>query len=88
MCADEVNDKDEGQVWGERARKRIYRGESEGGKAGLLIRKHDHFTPAREIRRDVRALQPATAPQDNLHRGHVPQLHLLLYYSPASDSTP
>ena len=27
-----------------------------GGKAGLLIRKHDHFTPTREIRRHVRAL--------------------------------
>jgi len=26
------------------------------GKAGSLIRKHDHFTPAREMRRDVRAL--------------------------------
>ena len=27
-----------------------------GGKACLLIRKHDHFTPAREIRRDIKAL--------------------------------
>jgi len=27
-----------------------------GGKAGLVIRKHDHFTPARKMRRDVRAL--------------------------------
>jgi len=27
-----------------------------GGKAGSLIRKHDHFTPTREIRRHVRAL--------------------------------
>jgi hypothetical protein len=26
------------------------------GKACLLIRKHDHFTPTREIRRHVRAL--------------------------------
>ena len=26
------------------------------GKAGLLIRKHDHYTPARKMRRDVRAL--------------------------------
>jgi len=26
-----------------------------GGKAGLLIRKHDHFTPARKMRRDARA---------------------------------
>ena len=24
-----------------------------GGKAGLLIRKHDHFTPTREIKRHV-----------------------------------
>jgi len=27
-----------------------------GGKACLLIRKHDHFTPTREIKRHVRAL--------------------------------
>ena len=27
-----------------------------GGKACLLIRKHDHFTPTREIERHVRAL--------------------------------
>ena len=27
-----------------------------GGKACLLIRKHDHFTPAREMRRDIKAL--------------------------------
>jgi len=27
-----------------------------GGKACLLIRKHDHFTPTREIRQHVRAL--------------------------------
>ena len=26
------------------------------GEASLLIRKHDHFTPAREIRPNVRAL--------------------------------
>jgi len=26
-----------------------------GGGAGLLIRRHGHFTPAREMRRDVRA---------------------------------
>ena len=28
----------------------------EGGEAGLLIRKHDHFTPTRKIRRHVKAL--------------------------------
>ena len=27
-----------------------------GGKACWLIRKHDHFTPAREMRRDIKAL--------------------------------
>ena len=30
--------------------------EREGGKACLSIRKHDHVTPTREIRRHVRAL--------------------------------
>ena len=32
----------------------------DGGKAGLLIRKHDHYldiTPAREIRRDIRSFR-------------------------------
>ena len=33
--------------------------DKEGGKACLLIRKHDHFTPAREIRRYGRALGPS-----------------------------
>ena len=28
----------------------------QGGKACSLIRKHDHFTPTREIKRHVRAL--------------------------------
>ena len=28
----------------------------QGGKTGLLIRKHDHFTPTREIRQGIRAL--------------------------------
>ena len=32
------------------------------GKACLLIRKHDHFTPAREMRRDVRALTARNHP--------------------------
>ena len=26
---------------------------NQGGEAGLLIRKHDHFTPARKMRRDA-----------------------------------
>jgi len=36
------------------------RGDREGaeGKAGLLIRKHDHYTPARKTRRDVRVNSP------------------------------
>ena len=32
-----------------------------GGEACLLIRKHDHFTPTREIKRHVRALAPSRA---------------------------
>jgi len=35
----------------------------EGGKAGLLIRKHDHFTPARKMRQDVRALTAHNHPE-------------------------
>jgi len=34
-----------------------------GGKARLLIRKYDHFTPAREMRRDVRALTARNHPE-------------------------
>ena len=37
-----------------------------GGEACLSIRKHDHFTPVREIRRDIRALEPITAPKDGI----------------------
>ena len=37
----------------------------EGGKACSLIRKHDHFTPLREIRRDIRALEPITNKREN-----------------------
>ena len=29
---------------------------TQGGAAGSLIQRHDHFTPARKMRRDVRAL--------------------------------
>ena len=32
----------------------------QGKNAGLLSRKHDHFTPARRMRRDVRALTART----------------------------
>jgi hypothetical protein len=34
-----------------------------GGKAGLSIRKHDQFTPARKMRRDVRALTVRSHPE-------------------------
>jgi len=35
---------------------RTHRGCEDGGKTCLLIRKHDHFTLTREIKRHVRAL--------------------------------
>ena len=35
----------------------------EGGKAGSLIRKHDHYIPTRKMGRDVRAQQPVTTPK-------------------------
>ena len=35
----------------------------EGGEACLLIRKHDHYTPARKTRRDVRALTSRNRPK-------------------------
>ena len=34
-----------------------------GGKAGLLIRKHDHFTLARKMGRDVTALTARNHPE-------------------------
>jgi hypothetical protein len=37
-----------------------------GGEACFLIRKHDHFTPVREIRRDIRALEHITAPKGGI----------------------
>ena len=36
---------------------------SKGKKAGLLIRKHDQYTPARKMRRDVRALAARNKPR-------------------------
>jgi len=33
------------------------------GKASLLIRKHDHYTPARELRRDGRAITARNHPE-------------------------
>jgi len=36
---------------------------SPGEKAGLLIRKHDHHTPLREIRRGIRALTAHNRPE-------------------------
>jgi len=41
-----------------------------GGKAGLLIRKHDHFTPTRENKRHVRALA-RNHPEGWKLQGHV-----------------
>jgi len=41
-----------------------------GGEACLLIRKHDHFTPTREIRRHVRALA-RNHPEGWKLQGHV-----------------
>ena len=49
------SDKEEEEGSWEQARAATARG-SKGGGACLLIRKHDHFTPTREIRRHVRAL--------------------------------
>ena len=46
-----------------------------GGKACLLIRKHDHFTPAREIRRHVRALarnHPVASDHQSGRVSHAP----------------
>ena len=40
------------------------------GKAGLSIRKQDHYTPARKIRRDVRAQQPVTTSEGGMRRHH------------------
>ena len=34
-----------------------------GVKAGSLVRKHDHYTPARKMRRDVRALRARNHPE-------------------------
>ena len=34
-----------------------------GGKACLSIRKHNHFTPAREIRRNVRTFTARNRPE-------------------------
>ena len=42
----------------------------QGGEAGLLIRKHDHFTPTREIRRHVWALA-RNHPDGCKLQGHV-----------------
>jgi hypothetical protein len=36
---------------------------AQGGVAVFLIRKHDHFTPARKMRRDVRALTARNHPR-------------------------
>ena len=43
---------------------------STGGKAGLSIRKHDHFTPAREMRRDIKALAARERPEGR-YRGYL-----------------
>jgi len=50
------------------------------GTASLLIRKHDHITPARQMRRDVRALTARNHPQGRFvsmsrHSLHVDRLH-------------
>ena len=39
----------------------------EGGKAGSFILKHDHFTPARKMRRDVRALTTRNHPEGRFY---------------------
>ena len=40
---------------------------AERGKAGLLIRKHDYFKPARKMRRDVRALTARNHPEGRFY---------------------
>jgi len=39
----------------------------EGWGAGLLIRKHDHYTPAKKTRRDVRALTARDHPEGRFY---------------------
>jgi len=47
----------------------------QGEGAGLLIRNHDHFTPAREMRRDVRALTARNHPKGRFYpAGPTPDL--------------
>ena len=42
-----------------------------GGKAGLLMCKHDHYTPARKMRRDVRALTAHNHPEGRFYPQHI-----------------
>ena len=42
-----------------------------GGGAGLFIRKHDHYTPARKMRRDGRALTARNQPEGRRPGGGV-----------------
>jgi len=41
--------------------------QQKGGKACLLIRKHDHYTPARKMKRDVRALTARNNPEERFY---------------------
>ena len=43
----------------------LWRGK--GRKAGSLTRKHDHYTPTRKMRRDVRALTARNHPEGRFY---------------------
>jgi len=55
-----------------------------GGGSGLLIRKHDHFTRARKMRRDVRALTARHYPEG---RFYPMRRHALKGQLPNSEGT-
>ena len=60
-----------------------------GGEAGLLIHKHDHFSPARKMRRDVKALAARPHPEWRFQGGvelvrhrrilHLVRTHIYIY---------
>jgi len=51
----------------------------QGGKAGSSIRKHDHYTPARQTRRDVRATKARDHPGGRFQQdGGRSRIHILI----------
>ena len=51
----------------------------QGGKAGSSIRKHDHYTPTRQTRRDVRATKARDHPGGRFQQdGGRSRIHILI----------